>query len=122
MLDLFIRKGWFTGSQNKKTKEAYERYLKVTQAFKDAMSALPGKDTRGREISEQAAGRMTKKNAGGFDGAGQDLALLMALLRRGWMRDSFCESSMVAGLYEQTYPAELHDQELAGLQRSAEAT
>lgn len=37
------------------------------------------------------------------------------------MRDSSRESSVVAVLHEQTHPAELQDQELAGLQRSAEA-
>ncbi|WP_245823384.1 hypothetical protein [Antarctobacter heliothermus] len=45
----------------------------------------------------------------------------MALLRKGWLRDSSRESSVVAVLHEQTDPAELQDQELAGLQRSAEA-
>jgi hypothetical protein len=44
-----------------------------------------------------------------------------ALLRKGRMRDSSRDSSVVAGLHEQTHPAELQDQELAGLQRSAEA-
>ena len=32
------------------------------------------------------------------------------------VRDSSRESSVVAGLHEQTHPAELQDQELAGLQ------
>jgi hypothetical protein len=40
----------------------------------------------------------------------------MALLRKGLLRDSSRESSVVAGLHEQTDPAELQDQELAGLQ------
>ena len=44
-----------------------------------------------------------------------------ALLHKGWVRDSSRESSVVAGLHEQTHPAELQDQELAVLQRSAEA-
>ena len=44
-----------------------------------------------------------------------------ALLRKGWVRDSCRGSSVVAFLHEQTDPAELQDQELAGLQRSAEA-
>lgn len=44
-----------------------------------------------------------------------------ALLRKGRVRDSSRESSVVAGLHEQTHPADLQDQELAGLQRSAEA-
>jgi hypothetical protein len=39
-----------------------------------------------------------------------------ALLRKGLLRDSSRESSVVAGLHEQTDPAELQDQELAGLQ------
>src|SRR6056297_1880961 len=43
------------------------------------------------------------------------------MLRKGWVRDSSRESSVVASLHEQTHPAELQDQELAGLQRSAEA-
>jgi transposase len=44
-----------------------------------------------------------------------------ALLRKGRVRDSSGESSVVDGLHEQTHPAELQDEELAGLQRSAEA-
>jgi len=32
-----------------------------------------------------------------------------ALLRKGRLRDSFRESSVVAGLHEQTHPAELQD-------------
>ncbi|SUZ33337.1 hypothetical protein ROE7235_03106 [Roseibaca ekhonensis] len=42
-------------------------------------------------------------------------------MRKGWVRDSSRESSVVAVLHEQTDPAELQDKELAGLQRSAEA-
>ena len=38
------------------------------------------------------------------------------MLRNGRVRDSSRESSVVAGLHEQTHPAELQDQELAGLQ------
>ncbi|MEP3330535.1 hypothetical protein [Sedimentitalea sp.] len=78
-LDRFVLKGWFTGKQNKKTTAAYERYLKVEQAFKDAMSALPSKDPRVKELGGRAAGPMTKKNAGDFDGASQDLAPLIPL-------------------------------------------
>ena len=37
------------------------------------------------------------------------------------MKDSSFECSVVGALHEQTDPAELQDQELAGLQRSAEA-
>ena len=35
--------------------------------------------------------------------------------------DSSCESSVVAGVHEQTHPAELQDQELAGLGRCRKA-
>ena len=42
--------------------------------------------------------------------------LIWTLLRKGSVRDSSRESSMVAGLHEQTYPAERKYQELAGLQ------
>lgn len=78
-LDRFIVNGWFTGSQDRKTTEAYERYLKVEQAFKDAIFALPGKDARVKELGGRAAGPMAKKNSGDFDGAGQDLALLIPI-------------------------------------------
>jgi len=44
-----------------------------------------------------------------------------ALFRKVRVGDSSRESSVVAGLHEQTHPAELQDQELAGLQRGAEA-
>jgi hypothetical protein len=37
------------------------------------------------------------------------------------VRDSSREAGFVAGLHEQTYTADLQDQELAGLQRSAQA-
>ena len=39
----------------------------------------------------------------------------MTLLRKGRVMDSSYESIVVAGLHDQTYPAELQDQELAGL-------
>ncbi len=45
----------------------------------------------------------------------------VALLRRGRAKDSSRESSVVAGPYEQTDPAELQDQDLAGLQQSPQA-
>ncbi|ATG37815.1 hypothetical protein PhaeoP23_03738 (plasmid) [Phaeobacter piscinae] len=39
-----------------------------------------------------------------------------ALLHKGWVRDSSRKASVVTGLHEQTYLAELGDQELASLQ------
>lgn len=80
-LDRFILIGWFIGSQDQKTTEAYERYLEIEQAFKDAMFALPGKDPRVKELGGQAAGPMTTKNSGHFDDAGRDLALLIPLAK-----------------------------------------
>ena len=37
------------------------------------------------------------------------------------VRDSSCDSSVVAGGHQQTHRPRLQDQELAGLQRSAQA-
>lgn len=37
------------------------------------------------------------------------------------VRDSSCESSVVAGMHEQTYTPNLQDEELASLLRSAQA-
>ncbi len=58
---------------------------------------------------------------GRFGNSPRNLLIGEALLRKGCVRDSSGESSMVAGLHEQTHPAALQDQELACLQQSAEA-
>ncbi|MEY8831380.1 hypothetical protein AB9K34_23665 [Sedimentitalea sp. XS_ASV28] len=112
-LDRFILKGWFTGSKNKKTTDAYTRYVEVEQTFKDALLALPGDDPRVKELGGRAAGPMAKKNAGDFDGAREVLAALIPLV--GQLRQTITSEHAKAVTSEHTQAVTQFDTVLADL-------
>ncbi|WP_424984486.1 hypothetical protein [Microbulbifer sp. S227A] len=106
-LDRFILKGWFTGSKNKKTTDAYKRYVEVEKTFHEALLALPGKDPRVQALGGRAAGPMAKKNSGDFDGAREDLAPLIPMIEQ--LRQTIASEHAQAVVQFNTVMADLPD-------------